>query len=481
MPHITISNESNYGRSGQLRVNNRQMETPSMYYQNSYPGGGGHITRFITYTDLRNNHIPTLHNYYYMIGYGAFKFSSGFGILNNESINEFTIRSREIFCGQREIQTRDEARLVDPPRISQAHPYGNLTIRNWNPFALLDSGFGNFLMSSVGNILDTNPNPRPPDVLAMFQQEIPGYFEFCQNHSFDIMMALDYSEKNTDKQWADNVVVKRIRDEMVNNVDQQILLLRESIRQSKSDNYNFAVFAPIHGKTSGEIIDFTNRILEMEKEEGERFDGFGISPPKRPDYRVITVKALRDTLEQHNDKRPIHALGAGAIRDVIPLVHAGADMFDNVTPWRRVIDGNGSSAVNVNDPNANGRFSSFLIPLVDRNGDIITANQENVLAYVPLNQINTNFSCDCDICRRFGMAQIKELYSHGSGSEDFNFAVVLCYNHAINQYDSICNRLRKDIANGEDIMTLINEITDPTYRKRTTDLVAKIQNFNQIL
>ena len=79
------------------------------------------------------------------------------------------------------------------------------------------------------------------------------------------------------------------------------------------------------------------------------------------------------------------------------------------------------------------------------------------------------------------MAQIKELYSHGSGSEDFNFAVVLCYNHAINQYDSICNRLRKDIANGEDIMTLINEITDPTYRKRTTDLVAKIQNFNQIL
>ena len=158
------------------------------------------------------------------------------------------------------------------------------------------------------------------------------------------------------------------------------------------------MFAPIHGKNTKQFTDFINRVLEMEKEEGKKFDGFGISTPIKPAERVLAVKAVRNTLEQHDDTRPIHALGAGAVKDIIPLVYAGVDMFDNVTSWRRATDGSGGSAANVDNTNALGSFSSFLIPLVNRNGDIITTNQKNVLGYVKLNKINTNYSCDCDIC-----------------------------------------------------------------------------------
>tara|TARA_Y100000590_G_scaffold46355_1_gene49166 strand:+ start:1040 stop:2512 length:1473 start_codon:yes stop_codon:yes gene_type:complete len=490
MPYFTLSKQvwwkrllfwkplGDNGRSGQLRVNSKQMKTPSIYYQNSYPGGGGDVTRFITYTDLRNERIPTFYIFYYLSGQGTFKFTMGYEILNNEPINEFTIRSREIFCGQREIQTRNGAAIVNPANISNRHPYNTLTINNWNPIALLDSGFGNFLMSSIEKILVTNQNPGTDEVFSVFQRAMPDYFEFCENHSFDVMIALDYANKNTDKKWAANVELQRIANEMINNVDEQIRLLRESILQLKSNNYNFAVFAPLHGENPEQFRDFTNRILEMENEEGGKFDGFAIAPPKKPEERVLSVKAVRNTLEQNDDTRPIHALGSGAIKDVIPLVYAGVDMFDNVTAWRRATEGRGGSALNVNDPNAVGSFSSFLIPLVDRNGNIITDNQEKVLGYVPLNEINTNFSCDCNICRRFDLTQIKDLYRQGTGNEDFYLAKNLLYNHAINQYDLICNRLRRDIRNDIDIMTLINEITDPAYRKRTTDLVETIQNFN---
>ena len=146
-------------------------------------------------------------------------------------------------------------------------------------------------------------------------------------------------------------------------------------------------------------------------------------------------------------------------------------MFDNATSWRRITDGSGKFAKNVNDPNAEGSFSCFLIPLVDRNGEVIPTNQENVLGYARLNRITTNFSCDCDICNEFSMDQIKDLYSQGSGSEDFNFAKILCYNHAINQYHFICSRLRNDIRAGVDVMNLVNEIADPKLQNNTRAII----------
>jgi len=474
--YFTLTKRSLSGRIGELHVNNKIINTPSMYYQNSHPGGGGDVTRFITYADLRNKRIPTLHNYYYMSSQGTFKFARGYEILNNESINTFMIRSREIFCGQREIPARNI--LVNPPNISQAHPYKNLTLTNWNPIALLDSGFGNFLLSTIENLVHTNHNPDPAGVFTAFQQVIPKYFEYCDNHSFDVMMALDYAGKYTDKQWADKPELQKIANDIVHSFDEQIRLLRESLHQLQSAKYDFAVFAPIHGKNTKQFTDFINRVLEMEKEEGKKFDGFGISTPIKPAERVLAVKAVRNTLEQHDDTRPIHALGAGAVKDIIPLVYAGVDMFDNVTSWRRATDGSGGSAVNVDNPNALGSFSSFLIPLVNRNGDIITTNQKNVLGYVKLNKINTNYSCDCDICNEFDMGEIKDLYRKGSGSEDFYLAKNLLYNHAINQYDFICRRLRIDISEDIDIMTFTNEITDEKYRDRTKNLIETLQHFN---
>ena len=145
--YFTLTKRSSSGRIGELRINHKVTDTPSMYYQNSYPGGAGDVTRFITYTDLRNNHIPTLHNYYYMSGKGTFKFARGYEILNNESINLFMLRIREIFCGQRQVPIKNE--LINPPNISETHPYSNLDLDNWNPIALLDSGFGNFLLFTI--------------------------------------------------------------------------------------------------------------------------------------------------------------------------------------------------------------------------------------------------------------------------------------------------------------------------------------------
>ena len=70
-----------------LSVNNKTVETPTMFYQNSFPGGGGDVNRFITYTDLMNDIIPVLHNYFYLSNRGTYKTRSGLLIEDNESIN----------------------------------------------------------------------------------------------------------------------------------------------------------------------------------------------------------------------------------------------------------------------------------------------------------------------------------------------------------------------------------------------------------
>ena len=464
-----------HSRVGELSVNNKTIETPSMFYQNSFPGGGGDVNRFITYTDLMNNIIPVLHNYFYLSNRGTYKTRSGLLIEDNESINTYMLRLRDFFCGQIQIQTNKRQISTDPPWISNQHTYNNLTINDWDPITLLDSGSGNFLLTFIENLFDANNDaPSPADVFAEFQNLTPEYFEFCDHHTFDIMMALDYAEKNTDKQWADRQELQAIANRMTHSAPANLELLQESLRQMQLKEHDFDVFAPIHGRDIAQFTGFTEQILEMEQAIGQKFDGFGLAPPKDSTERVRIVRAVRRTLEQNNDTRPIHALGAGAIRDVIPLVFAGADMFDNATSWRRATDGSGKVAKNVNDPDATGSFSCFLIPLVDRNGEVIPTNQENVLGYARLNKITTNFSCDCDICNEFSMHQIQELYSQGSGSEDFNFAKILCYNHAINQYHFICGRLRNDIRDGVGVTNLVNEIVDPRLQNQTRDIIASI-------
>ena len=459
-----------HSRVGELSVNNKKIETPTMFYQNSFPGGRGDVTRFITYTDLMNNYIPVLHNHHWLSDRGQFVTPSNLIIHENESINEYMLRLRNIFCGQ----DRDEdGQILNPPYFSNQHTYNNLTTNDWNPITLLDSGAGNFLLASIEDLFRTNNvAPQPSDVFAEFLKLIhTEYFEFCDHHAFDMMMALDYAEKNTDKQWADRQELQAIANRMTHSAPANLELLQESLRQMQLKEYDFDVFAPIHGRDIAQFTDFTEQILEMEQAIGQKFDGFGLVPPKKSIERVRIVRTVRNTLEQHQDNRPIHALGAGAIRDVIPLVFAGADMFDNATSWRRITDGSGKFAKNVNDPNAEGSFSCFLIPLVDRNGEVIPTNDENVLGYARLNRITTNFSCDCDICNEFSMDQIKDLYSQGSGSEDFNFAKILCYNHAINQYHFICSRLRNDIRAGVDVMNLVNEIADPRLQNNTRAII----------
>ena len=474
--YFTLTRHSSSGRIGELRINHKVTDTPSMYYQDSFPGGRGDVTRLISYRDLMNNQIPVLHNHHWLSNKGKFKTPSNLIIHENESMNEYILRLRNIFCGK----TKDEdGKILNDPQISDQHIFNILTRNDWDPITLLDSGAGNFLLSSIEELYTQNQvAPQPEDVFVCFQALISEYFEFCGNHVFDVMMALDYAGKNTDKQWANRPELQKIANNLINNTGHQIHLLRESIGQLQSDKFDFAVFAPIHGETEEEIIDFTKRVLEMENDFNQKFDGFGLVPPKKPMERVRAVRAIRTTLEQHKDVRPIHALGAGAIRDIIPMVYAGVDMFDNATSWRRATDGSREFARNVNNPDADGSFSCFLIPLVNRNGDVITTNQENVLGYARLNKVDTNFSCDCDICNNFDMAKIKELYSNGTKRENFHFAKILCYNHAINQYDFICNRLRRDIEQDVDIMTLINEIPDKKYSSRTKKLIDAIDNFN---
>lgn len=308
------------------------------------------------------------------------------------------------------------------------------------------------------------------------------------------MMSMDFAGKYTHKQGEkDDTEYVQISNNLSQDPQQNLDLLNQTLNILKSKKRTFLAYAPLHGNSPQEFVDFTKSVLDLENKNSQKFDGFGIGgiANHRQKNNIVwnvddkdnsrikagiivskVISSVRRTLNSINDNRPIHALGVGNADLIIPLVYAGADSFDNHTAWRRATDGSRDFATNVNDRNASGSFSKYLIPLLDRNGKVITKNKNNVLKYVKLNALESSIFCDCDICKKYSIMDIKKLYSQND--ENFFFARILCYVHAINQHQIICKRLQNDINHQISIKELIKDIPDQELNKDLMTIIDSI-------
>ena len=114
---------------------------------------------------------------------------------------------------------------------------------------------------------------------------------------------------------------------------------------------------------------------------------------------------------------------------MIPLItYFGATSSDCHSSWRRANDGNLDGT----------RESQILIPLINSKLEFI--ENKKAWEYQRISKV-IDFKCDCPVCKSYSILQIKELL-RSTNKEDFYFAKILIFIHALYQYDyivSFCN------------------------------------------
>jgi tRNA-guanine family transglycosylase len=309
-------------------------------------------------------------------------------------------------------------------------------------------------------------------------------------------MAMDLAGKYTHRQKeSEHLHYLNISKKLSNSSKINIELLAKTLDVLKDKKLKSLIYAPIHGQTPKEYGDFVNSLLDLEEQKNVAFDGFGLGgianykEKNNEDWEIHekvnsrvksgiiiskATQAVRKVLDKRKDYRPIHALGVGSAENIIPLVNAGADTFDAHSAWRRIIDGSRNDAKNVFDEHNKGTFSKYIIPLLDNKLNVINENQEKVLKYIKLNKLSKNVFCDCHICTKYPVEKIKNLYSDEVSNESFHFAKILCYVHNVNQHQKICERLHRDLKNGDSVLKLINEITDIKLKNDYKEILSHI-------
>ncbi|MSP65017.1 MAG: hypothetical protein EXR16_05260 [Bacteroidetes bacterium] len=451
------------GRIGNFQFKSKRCKTPCFFMTSNFGGGAGDIYRIITYTDLlESSQIPVLYNYYYLTGSGTFKVKWTEHIPKFKNLNGFLLSIRDEFV-----------------KLGYCiNKYDNKKL-NWDPISLLDSGSGNFVRDEIKS------SPDIDVILKSFDNKISAFADFCIQHEINIMMSMDFAGKYTHKQGERNShnynnLSKKLSTHLTNNLK----LIGKTLEVLKTKKYEFLAYVPVHGSSAEEYSIFTKYILDLEKLKDKKFDGFGLGGianykemdnsiweiPDDANPRIKAgiivsraVKAVRNVLNSQKDFRPIHALGVGSAELIIPLVNAGADSFDAHSSWRRATDGSRDNVKFVLDKTKSGSFSKYLIPLLDDNKTVILQHTEKVLKYIPLNKLPDTIFCDCEICRKYSISEIKSLYFNDG--EDFNFAKILCYIHAISQHQKICSRLYDDLRKGKTVKELVNEISDQSLKQ----------------
>ena len=104
---------------------------------------------------------------------------------------------------------------------------------------------------------------------------------------------------------------------------------------------------------------------------------------------------------------------------------------------------------------------------------VIKENKKDAWKYIDLHKVPDDVVCDCDICRKYSIREIKQLYSNGG--EDFYFARILLYVHAIYQHIYLCERLQKDIEDNRAVKDLIEEIPDPELRNDLKTVMSEFE------
>jgi tRNA-guanine family transglycosylase len=428
----------------------------------NFGGGGSDVYRVSSYLDLFKEIPIMMMNWYYLTGGGTFK------VKWVEYLDGF----KDIFDYLKFIQEE----FLKQGMVKQG--YQKLSI-DWRPIMMLDSGSGNIVRDLLESSLEDHV------VVKRFLEMISDYVQFSKKLSFDIMIALDFSRKYTYKKGeSESEYYQRMSKELASDIENNLKLLSEFLLCIKSidDHQGLPmIYAPLRGFTREQYVKCLKKVLELEEKIGEKFDGFaiaGLGEYRRKDTFLFissVSKAIREHLNELHDYRPLHVLAVGGIQKIIPLTLGGADTFDCMTPWRRATDGNMSDAIKVFDANVEGSFSKYLIPLLNSKLEIIKENSKDVWKYIDLPKVSNDITCECEVCKNFQIKELKELYSHGH--EDYYFARVLLFMHALLQHIYLCRRISKDTEEDNPIIQLITEIPDEELKREYFGVVTNLKSF----
>ena len=459
-------------RIGKICVN-KCVDTPAFFSTSNFGGGGTNVARFLAYGNLLSNvNVKLLMNYYYL------NVNSGCSPrFDADVISDFN---------RDDLTVADLVSMAVRKYQNKVHDFGNsITAQKWDSFVMLDSGSGNILRdTSLG---------RGEDALKYYSDIIFDYLNFLETHKFDIGISMDFTLKNTYKnnENRDNIYLEKLREVISRNSDLSELTLR--ILQDWKGTFKPNLFAPLHGSSISEYTEYLDRILAIEIKMGKKFDGFAIGglgkfsldksdgfgvplagsgDVKEALYLFNTVSAVRSSLSKKQDIRPIHVLGSASLYNLIPLLLAGADTFDDHSAWRRSSDGNDQSKDTVKrsisgnltkeEMKTSSGMSKMVVPMLDDEGEFIKENKENYLQYLGLHSLSDdNCRLDSLSLHYFSLKEIKQLYT--GNVEDNYLAKIVMYLYSIDQYNKIISKL-KTLTSKEDVIEFIRNMPDCNYK-----------------
>lgn len=385
---------------------------------NNLGGGGTNVSRFLLHLDkIKTKNIGILLNYYYLSLQSKPAFDTGVlkNILEYSDIKEF-IRFVKINFIDKKRQPDFVATKLDD------------VIKHY----ILDSGTGNILRDLISE------NNIKQDSLSNL---VDLYLSFSEKLNFNLVVALDYALKYTHKKGeGESKIYQELSKGFANNEKANLEILKTTIQVTKQKHHTQNIIAPLHGYSFESFEKYLNDILKLEQNENYKFYGFGLggiadtkklqndlwNVPKGFNQKLkslwIVSQLTKNTASKIGDRK-LHVLGAGNI-SLIPLItYFGATSSDCHSAWRRANDG---------DQEGDDE-SKMLMPLVNSKLEFI--DNEKPWEYVKLSQIK-KLNCDCPICQEYDIKEIRKMFS-SKNNEDFYFAKILIFIHALYQYDYV--------------------------------------------
>lgn len=426
--------------------NGRKLNNPSFFTISNLGGGGSDKYRESVYKNLYTK-IPTLYNYYYLKNHK-------YARQELARIKEFTTFHDLILFVQNEfIKKKFFYNLIEIPNTSI------------NEIILLDTGGRNL----INDIIKSNKGIDSIDFWVEKLSKVAiEYYQFAEEYQFDIVIGFDIGGKYTfkDKEKTDEQLVKSIEFIESNAYNINSALAEVTIKFLKENpQYSPSIYMPVHGKIKSYLYKEIENIQNLEKEYDYRFFGIaigGIASSKGVDEEWFIEKGNQRNLNNayvaskvtkivHSKfpDRPIHVLGAGGIRNIVPVSLAGATSFDSQTPGRRAYDGNALSTKYVFNTEAKGSFSKYLPGLLTHNLEEINIDQD--YDYTAINKVDDAIElCGCPACLQIdNFKEIKKLYSQKeSDTEAYYFSRQLLNAHAIYQHkylSDLVSRYRADM------------------------------------
>ena len=421
----------------------------NFYFINNFGGGAQTVERAFSYLNYLNpinkQNIHLQLNFRYL-NFKEWKKSN----FSNSEIDELNTKK---------IKLLDFIQMVGKKitkKYSLERMNGNQSL--FTPEIMMDSG--------MGSILDYWINIKKlsiEEVIFESKSLVPRYLNFIKTHKPTFSVALDYCMKNTYKKnitQAEKENYLSIINKLVANKNEQNGLLIKQIEFIRQNNLSIKLLAPIHGNDIDDYISNYEKLINIEKLTGYKFDGFalgGLAKFKQSHQISKIVKKIRD----FSENRKIHILGSSGIDKILLLIYSGADSFDCNSLWRRA-----------NDP-----VAKILVPLLDKNLNFNSSNK-NLLKYLEINKIkNKEFNCTCPICEEFPISVLKKLYSERkTNRESYYFATIMISLHAVYQHQYLIDKLKKISTNEKLYLDFIESIPDYELKKKIKTQYERLVN-----